>query len=170
VRYFSEHPEEASLFNQAMVGKSGTVSPAIIETYDVTMTFSLTGEAVRLALLLELPPAYVGASESARVSLLAFGGTMNALKETLFTLGQMLGFGLGLLLFGVALLRSGTMPRWLGWLALVPAILIGWVATLMKISGVPLGILGPVTGLGFLLFFLWVGSMAVVLFRWQPHR
>lgn len=34
VRYFSEHPEEASLFNQAMVAKSGTVIPAVIDSYD----------------------------------------------------------------------------------------------------------------------------------------
>ena len=34
VRYFSSHPEEASLFNQAMVGKSGAVIPAVIEAYD----------------------------------------------------------------------------------------------------------------------------------------
>lgn len=36
VQYFSEHPDEASLFNQAMAGKSGTVIPAVIESYDFT--------------------------------------------------------------------------------------------------------------------------------------
>jgi hypothetical protein len=36
VRYFSEHPEEASLFNEAMVGKSSTVVPAVIAAYDFT--------------------------------------------------------------------------------------------------------------------------------------
>jgi hypothetical protein len=36
VRYFTEHPEEARLFNQAMVAKSGTVIPAVIESYDFT--------------------------------------------------------------------------------------------------------------------------------------
>ena len=34
VQYFAEHSQEASLFNQAMVGKSGTVVPAVIESYD----------------------------------------------------------------------------------------------------------------------------------------
>lgn len=34
VHYFSEHPQEASLFNQAMVGKSSTVVPAVVESYD----------------------------------------------------------------------------------------------------------------------------------------
>jgi hypothetical protein len=34
VHYFSGHPQEASLFNEAMVGKSGTVVPAVIESYD----------------------------------------------------------------------------------------------------------------------------------------
>ena len=34
VAYFSEHPAEASLFNQAMVGKSAAVVPAVVEAYD----------------------------------------------------------------------------------------------------------------------------------------
>jgi hypothetical protein len=32
--YFSDHPDEASLFNQAMVGKSGGVVPSVVEAYD----------------------------------------------------------------------------------------------------------------------------------------
>jgi hypothetical protein len=34
VEYFSDHPEEARLFNEAMVGKSGAVIPAVIEAFD----------------------------------------------------------------------------------------------------------------------------------------
>ena len=34
VEYFSRHPEEASLFNQAMVGKSGAIIPAVLDAYD----------------------------------------------------------------------------------------------------------------------------------------
>ena len=34
VAYFSEHPAEASLFNQAMVGKSAGVIPTVVEAYD----------------------------------------------------------------------------------------------------------------------------------------
>src|SRR5688572_8863315 len=34
--YFAEHPEEASVFNQAMVGKSGIVIPAVLTAYDFT--------------------------------------------------------------------------------------------------------------------------------------
>jgi hypothetical protein len=34
VRYFSEHPAEASLFNQAMVAKSATAIPAVLDAYD----------------------------------------------------------------------------------------------------------------------------------------
>jgi len=34
VRYFSDHPEEAQLFNQAMVSKSAAVIPALIDAYD----------------------------------------------------------------------------------------------------------------------------------------
>ena len=32
--YFADHPEEASLFNQAMAGKSASVVPAVVEAYD----------------------------------------------------------------------------------------------------------------------------------------
>ena len=34
--YFEEHPEEARVFNQAMVGKSGIVIPAVLGAYDFT--------------------------------------------------------------------------------------------------------------------------------------
>lgn len=34
VAYFAEHPEEATLFNQAMVGKSGAIIPAVVDAYD----------------------------------------------------------------------------------------------------------------------------------------
>ena len=34
VAYFGNHPEEASLFNQAMTGKSASVVPSVVEAYD----------------------------------------------------------------------------------------------------------------------------------------
>ena len=34
IRYFSEHPEESRLFNEAMVGKSVAIVPAVVESYD----------------------------------------------------------------------------------------------------------------------------------------
>jgi O-methyltransferase domain len=34
--YFADHPEEASLFNQAMVGKSASIVPAVVAAYDFT--------------------------------------------------------------------------------------------------------------------------------------
>jgi hypothetical protein len=34
VAYFAQHPHEASLFNQAMVAKSGAIIPAVLEAYD----------------------------------------------------------------------------------------------------------------------------------------
>jgi hypothetical protein len=36
VQYFRDHPEEARLFNEAMVGKSGGVIPAVTGAYDFT--------------------------------------------------------------------------------------------------------------------------------------
>ena len=32
--YFSNHPAEARLFDEAMVGKSGAIIPAVVEAYD----------------------------------------------------------------------------------------------------------------------------------------
>ena len=34
VAYFADHPDEASLFNQAMAGKSAVVVPAVLDAYD----------------------------------------------------------------------------------------------------------------------------------------
>jgi hypothetical protein len=36
VQYLSDHPGEARLFNEAMVGKSGAIIPAVVEAYDFT--------------------------------------------------------------------------------------------------------------------------------------
>ena len=34
VAYFSDHPDEASLFNRAMADKSGSIVPAVVDSYD----------------------------------------------------------------------------------------------------------------------------------------
>ena len=60
------------------------------------------------------------------------------------------------------------MPRWLGWLSFVPAILLGWVATLMEFAGGEAAV-DPIVGVGVLAFTGWFLSMGVVLIRWMPE-
>ncbi len=49
VAYFSEHPAEASLFNQAMVGKSASVVPAVVEAGIATTAFRALAESPKSA-------------------------------------------------------------------------------------------------------------------------
>lgn len=64
VRYFAGHPEEASLFNQAMVGKSGAVIPAVVEAYDFTRFRTIAdiggGRGHLLRAILERSPSASG--------------------------------------------------------------------------------------------------------------
>jgi hypothetical protein len=41
--------------------------------------------------------------------------------------GNALGWAVALPLYGVAILTTGAVPRWLGWLALAAAAIAGWL-------------------------------------------
>jgi hypothetical protein len=63
-RYFSDHPEEASLFNQAMVSKSAGVIPAVVDAYDFSSSGVIAdiggGRGHLLQAILQRTPASSG--------------------------------------------------------------------------------------------------------------
>ena len=89
VAYFADHSDEATLFNQAMVGKSGSVVPAVLAAYDFTPFHSIVdigggrGHLLRAILdqapaasgvLFELPHVIADAAEIASTRLKLHGG------------------------------------------------------------------------------------------------
>jgi hypothetical protein len=62
---------------------------------------------------------------------------------------------------GLAILRTGALPRWLGWLGLVVGIFAGWLGLLGLASDVIEGI----SVLGFIGFFVFMLAVGIALLR-----
>ena len=78
-------------------------------------------------------------------------------------LGNALGWAVEPPLYGVAILTTGAVPRWLGWLALAAAAIAGWLGLLSPASSVIEGI----TVIGFLGFFVFMIGMGIAVLRRQ---
>lgn len=116
---------------------------------------------VPLAVAYEFVPGYVAAEETAQASLVVTFDTLASLSLLLNYVGNALGFGVAVPLFAVAILKTGTLPRWIGWLGLVVAVFAGWLALLAPASSVIEGI----TVIGFIGFFVFMLSMGIALLR-----
>ena len=111
----------------------------------------------------ELVPGYVEASETIRPALAAMASTVGATSRVALTVASFPFLGIGLALFALAILRTSVVPRWVGWLGLVPALLRGWPQPLRDVSEV----FTSVGALGLLAFLVWLVVMGVVMLRLQ---
>jgi hypothetical protein len=147
-----------------VLGRAGWPALFGIVMFYVGMIFVVLLDVLELVSIMRLAPAYDLVSEAARPALLGFASTVELTRATLRHIGHFFGFALGQLALGVAVLREPSLPRWLGWLSFVPAVLIGWLATVLELSGRSAG---PAVPVGILAFVVWVLAMAVVLLRWK---
>jgi hypothetical protein len=75
--------------------------------------------------------------------------------------GNLLGFGVVVPLYAVAIHTTGALPRWIGWLGLLVGALAGWLGLLSP------GVVGDLgySSIGFIGFFVFMLSMSIVLLR-----
>ena len=116
---------------------------------------------IPLAMAWELAPGYVAASDATKPALEVIARTLAMSSQLMNTVGDTLFLGVGILLFAISILRTSVLPKWTGWLGLVPAVLWGWLGLLNPISDVIEGI-GTI---GFLAFFLWMVAIGVTMLR-----
>lgn len=64
-------------------------------------------------------------------------------------------------LYAVAILTTGALPRWVGYVGLIAAVFAGWLGLFAPLSGV---IEGP-TSIGFLAFLAFLVSMGLTILR-----
>src|SRR5262245_34821511 len=114
-----------------------------------------------LAVAYELVPGYVEAGPAAQESVEVTFQTLASLSLLLNYVGNALGFGVAVPLFALAILRTGALPRWLGWLGLAVGFLAGWLGLLGLASDVVEGI----SVLGFIGFFVFMLAMGIALLR-----
>jgi hypothetical protein len=77
----------------------------------IGISFIIAQDAIQLAVVTTLPPAYAAASEIARPAIEVFGATLAHVIKVLASVG--VASGVGFLLVCVALLRAATVPRWI---------------------------------------------------------
>jgi hypothetical protein len=116
---------------------------------------------IPLAVAYELVPGYVDAEPTVRASLEVTFQTLASLSLLLNYVGNALGFGVAVPLFAVAILKTGALPRWIGWLGLVVAFFAGWLGLLGPASDVVEGI----SVIGFIGFFVFMVAMGVAVLR-----
>jgi Domain of unknown function (DUF4386) len=92
--------------------------------------------------------------------------TFAALAQVLNYTGDVILWGVVVPMYAVAILRTGLVRRWIGWLAVVVGIFAGLGEALSPASSVIDGI----TFIGFVAFFVWMAAMGATLLRGETRR
>src|SRR4029079_3072852 len=85
--------------------------------------------------------------------------TFTALAQVLNYTGDVILWGVVVLMYAIAIRRTGFIRRWIAWLAIVVAIFAGLGEALSPASSVIEGL----TFIGFVAFFVWMAAMGVTL-------
>lgn len=134
--------------------------------YYVGQTIALVHEVLRIALFWRMPGLYQRATEEARPAVLALGDLVVHIQDMLSLMSFVVTFGVGFTVLATAIIRTGALPRWLGWVLLVIGVGVGLVAyplQYFKFPGASLVVLAAMT-----VFFLWLVAIGVTLCRWRP--
>ena len=115
---------------------------------------------IPIAMAYEVVPSYVDATGATKESVLATGDAFGILALLTNYVGDALGWVVAVPLYGWAVLRTGLLPKWIGWLGVV----VGAFALI--------GLLGPASSVaegltfpGFVGFFVWMAAMGITLLR-----
>lgn len=127
----------------------------------VGMTLVTVSHLVPLALAYELAPSYAEAAPAARENLAVTLDTLSSFSLVTNYAGNVLGWGVVVPLYAYAILKTGAVPRWIGWLGWFVAVFAGWLTLLGPASSVIEGL----TVFGFVGFFVFMASMGVALLR-----
>lgn len=133
----------------------------------IGMTLVTISHVLPIAIAAELAPEYSAASGAAQHSLAATFDTLASLALGTNYVGNALNWGVAVPLYALAVLRTRAVPRWIGWLGLVVAVLGGWLGLLAPVSG---AVVESVSSIGFVGFFVFVASMGIALLRLRPRR
>lgn len=127
----------------------------------VGMTLVTISHLVPIAMAYELAPGYTEADGATQAALALTSDTLASISLLTNYVGNALGFGVTVPLFAFAILRTGALPKWIGWVGVVTAVFGGWLGLLGPASSVIEGI----ATIGFLAFFVFMVSMGIAVLR-----
>jgi hypothetical protein len=120
----------------------------------VGLTLVTASHAIPIAMAQELAPSYT--RESADVF-----DTFAAVCLLLNYFGNVFNWAVATPLYAVAILTTGALPGWVGYVGLIAAIFAGWLGLFAPLSSVIEGL----TSIGFLAFFAFLVSMGITILR-----
>jgi hypothetical protein len=132
----------------------------------VGMTIALVHEVLRIALFWRMPGLYQRATEEARPAVLAVADLVVHIQDMLSLIAFVILFGCGYTALALGIIRTGALPRLLGWVLLVLGVGVGLVAyplQYFRFEGASLVVLAAM-----MVFFLWLIATAIALLRWRP--
>ena len=147
---------------QALRGAGDLMWIAVV-AFVIGLLFVIVNSLIGLGIIYELAPDYVDASGAARLSLEVTADTLATIGVLADLVSSALTFGIGVLLFSLAILRTSVAPKWVGWLGVLVALLGGWLALIGPASEV-FEIIGFI---GFIGFWVWMIVMGGFLWRTQ---
>jgi len=109
----------------------------------------------------ELAPHYVEASDASKPALALMASTLGGTAHVALSVAYLLSLGIGVGLFALAILRTSVVPKWVGWLGLVVALIGAWPQAFRPVSPV----FSFIGFLGLLAFLVWMVVMGVALLR-----
>lgn len=127
----------------------------------VGLTLVTVSHLIPIAMGYELVPAYSGAGPAAQASMAVTADTLAAIALVTNSAGNVLGWGVATPMFGLAVLQTPLLPRWIGWLGLAVGLLAGWLGVLtpaVDVFEVP-------STLGFFGFFVFLVAMGIAILR-----
>ena len=120
----------------------------------VGLTLVTASQAIPIAMAQELAPSYT--PEDADVF-----DTFASACLLLNYFGNVFNWAVATPLYAVAILTTGALPRWVGYLGLIAAVFAGWLGLFAPLSSVIDGL----TSIGFLAFFVFLLSMGITILR-----
>lgn len=133
----------------------------------VGLTLVTISHLIPIAIAYELVPDYVDADTATKATLATTTDTLAAISLVLNYVGDILLWGVVVPMYAFAILKTGLVAKWIGWLGLVVAVFAGWLGILSPASS----FIDSLTFIGFVAFFVWMLVMGVALLRTrEPSR
>ncbi len=120
----------------------------------VGLTLVTASHVIPIAIAQELAPSY--SADNAAV-FDTFASTCLLLNY----FGNVFNWAVATPLYAVAILTTGALPRWVGYVGLVAALFAGWLGLFAPLSGVIEGL----TTIGFFAFFIFLLGMGITILR-----
>lgn len=129
------------------------------------LTLVTLSHLIPIAMAYELAPAYEDANRVTQSSLAVTEDTLASICLVTNYAGNFLGWCVAIPMISYAVLKTGVVPRWIGWLGLGVAAVAGWIGLLGPLSSLAEG----VSSIGFLAFFVFMLAMGIALLRRRPR-